>query len=109
MLRAARDGFDRLGAALWAERAAEELRAAGEPSHPQAQVTWNSLSAQELQVARMAAEGLSNRQIGERLYLSHRTVASHLYHVFPKLGISSRAQLTALSLDLSTGPAGSAR
>jgi DNA-binding NarL/FixJ family response regulator len=57
----------------------------------------------------MAAEGLSNRQIGERLFLSHRTVASHLYHVFPKLGISSRAQLTALSLDLSTGPAGSAR
>ena len=57
----------------------------------------------------MAAEGLSNRQIGERLYLSHRTVASHLYHVFPKLGISSRAQLTATNLDLSTGRAGSAR
>jgi DNA-binding CsgD family transcriptional regulator len=109
MLRAARDGFDRLGAALWAERAAEELRAAGEASHPQAQAAWSSLSAQELQVARMAAEGLSNRQIGERLYLSHRTVASHLYHIFPKLGISSRAQLTALSLDLSTGPAGPPR
>jgi DNA-binding CsgD family transcriptional regulator len=106
MLRAARDGFGRLGAAPWAERAAEELRAAGEASHPQAQVTWSSLSAQELQVARMAAEGLSNRQIGERLYLSHRTVASHLYHIFPKLGISSRAQLTALSLDLSNGPTG---
>jgi DNA-binding CsgD family transcriptional regulator len=109
MLRAARDGFDRLGAPLWAERAAEELRAGGEPSHPQERATWSSLSAQELQVARMAAEGLSNRQIGERLYLSHRTVASHLYHIFPKLGISSRAQLTALSLDLSTGPTGSAR
>jgi DNA-binding CsgD family transcriptional regulator len=109
MLRAARDGFDRLGAAPWAERAAEELRAAGEPSHPQAQATWTSLSAQELQVARMAAEGLSNRQIGERLYLSHRTVASHLYHIFPKLGISSRAQLPAMSLDLSTGPTGSPR
>ena len=109
MLRAARDGFDRLGATLWAERAVEELRAAGESSHPQAQATWSSLSAQELQVARMAAEGLSNRQIGERLYLSHRTVASHLYHIFPKLGISSRAQLTAMSLDLSTGPGGSSR
>jgi DNA-binding NarL/FixJ family response regulator len=48
----------------------------------------------------MAAEGLSNRQIGERLYLSHHTVASHLYRIFPKLGITSRAQLTAMSLDL---------
>jgi DNA-binding CsgD family transcriptional regulator len=65
---------------------------------------WNALSAQELQVARMAAEGLSNRQIGERLYMSHRTVASHLYHIFPKLGITSRAQLTAMSLDLPTAP-----
>jgi DNA-binding CsgD family transcriptional regulator len=104
MLRAARIGFDSLGAALWADRAADELRAAGEPSHPAADVTWNSLSAQELQVARMVAEGLSNRQIGERLYLSHRTVASHLYHIFPKLGISSRAQLTAMSLDLPASP-----
>ncbi len=50
----------------------------------------------------MAAEGLSNRQIAERLYMSHRTVASHLHHIFPKLGISSRAQLIPLSLDLPT-------
>ena len=57
-------------------------------------------SEQELQVARMAAEGLSNRQIAERLYMSHRTVASHLYRIFPKLGIGSRTQLIALSLDL---------
>jgi len=48
----------------------------------------------------MVAEGLSNREIGERLYLSHRTVGSHLYRLFPKLGITSRVQLTALSLDL---------
>jgi DNA-binding NarL/FixJ family response regulator len=48
----------------------------------------------------MAAEGLSNRQIAERLYMSHRTVASHLYRIFPKLGIGSRTQLIALSLDL---------
>lgn len=61
---------------------------------------WSTLSAQELQVARMVAEGLSNRQIGERLYLSHRTVASHLYPIFPKLGITSRAQLQAMTLDL---------
>lgn len=51
------------------------------------------LSAQELQIARLAAEGLSNREIGERLYLSHRTVGTHLYRIFPKLEITSRAQL----------------
>jgi DNA-binding NarL/FixJ family response regulator len=42
----------------------------------------------------MAAKGLTNREIGERLFLSHRTVGSHLYRLFPKLGISSRSQLT---------------
>ncbi len=51
------------------------------------------LSAQELQIARLAAEGLSNRATGERLYLSHRTVGTHLYRIFPKLEITSRAQL----------------
>jgi DNA-binding CsgD family transcriptional regulator len=104
LLRAARDGFDSLGALPWAERARDELRAAGVPSRAPAPMVWSSLSAQELQVARMAAEGLSNRQIGERLYLSHRTVGSHLYRIFPKLGITSRAQLTAMSLDLPTVP-----
>jgi DNA-binding CsgD family transcriptional regulator len=104
VLRAAREGFDSLGAGLWAERAREELRAAGVASRAPSPTVWSSLSAQELQVARMAAEGLSNRQIGERLYLSHRTVASHLYRIFPKLGITSRAQLTAMSLDLPTAP-----
>ena len=108
LLRAARDGFDSLGAGVWAERAREELRAAGEPSRAPAPAVWSSLSAQELQVARMAAEGFSNRQIGERLYLSHRTVASHLYHIFPKLGITSRAQLAALSLDLPAASPGQA-
>jgi DNA-binding CsgD family transcriptional regulator len=104
LLREARTGFDGLGAGPWAERAREELRAAGVPSRAPAPAVWNALSAQELQVARMAAEGLSNRQIGERLYMSHRTVASHLYHIFPKLGITSRAQLTAMSLDLPAAP-----
>jgi DNA-binding CsgD family transcriptional regulator len=103
-LRAAREGFDSMGAGPWAERARDELRAAGELSRAPAPPVWGSLSAQELQVARMAAEGLSNRQIGERLYLSHRTVASHLYRIFPKLGIISRAQLTAMSLDLPGPP-----
>ncbi|HEX4291918.1 MAG TPA: AAA family ATPase [Trebonia sp.] len=104
LLRAAREGFDSLGAGPWAERAREELAAAGVPSHAPAPTLWSTLSAQELQVARMAAEGLSNRQIAERLYMSHRTVASHLYRIFPKLGIGSRSQLIALSLDLPAAP-----
>ena len=65
------------------------------------QVSWTDLSPQELQIARMAADGLSNVEIGRRLFLSHRTVGSHLYRVFPKLGITSRVQLRdALSVDL---------
>jgi DNA-binding NarL/FixJ family response regulator len=57
--------------------------------------TWPTdlLTPQELQIAQMAAEGLSNREIGQKLYLSHRTIGSHLYRVFPKLGITSRAEL----------------
>ena len=70
------------------------------PSPTPVPAAWSELSPQELQIARMVAEGLSNREIGERLYLSHRTVGSHLYRLFPKLGITSRVQLTALSLDL---------
>lgn len=48
------------------------------------------LTAQERQIAEFAATGLSNKQIGERLFLSHRTVGSHLYRLYPKLGITSR-------------------
>ena len=52
-----------------------------------------ALSPQQLEIARLAAAGLSNKEIGERLFLSHRTVGSHLYQIFPKLGITSRAAL----------------
>ena len=51
------------------------------------------MTPQELQVAQLAAEGLSNKEIAERLYLSNRTVGTHLYRLFPKLGIASRAEL----------------
>jgi DNA-binding CsgD family transcriptional regulator len=94
-LRAARDAFDALDVAPWAGRARQELRAAGEASPKRSQATWDQLSAQEMQIAAMAAEGLSNREIGQRLYLSHRTVGSHLYRAFPKLGVTSRSQLVA--------------
>ena len=56
---------------------------------------WASLTPTELTVTSLVAEGLSNPQIGDRLYISHRTVQSHLAHVFVKLGLSSRAQLAA--------------
>ena len=94
-LRSARDTFDALGAIQWAERARQELRAAGETSRARKREAWDRLSPQEIQIATMAAEGLSNREIGRKLYLSHRTVGSHLYRTFPKLGITSRVQLTS--------------
>ena len=62
--------------------------------------TRDQLTPQELQISRMAAEGLSNREIGEQLYISHRTVAYHLGRIFPKLGVTSRSQLHAAVLSL---------
>ena len=98
-LREARDGFDRLGARPWAERAREELRASGERSNLPAADAWDELSPQEIQIASMAIQGLTNREIGERLFISHRTVGSHLYRMFPKLGISSRTELLRLAAE----------
>jgi DNA-binding CsgD family transcriptional regulator len=94
-LRAARDVFDRLGNRPLGERAREELRAAGESTRQRGELAWHDLSPQEAQIARLVAEGLSNREIGQRLFVSHRTVASHLYRMFPKLGITSRVELVA--------------
>jgi ATP/maltotriose-dependent transcriptional regulator MalT len=92
-LRAARQSFDALGFDSLAETARQELRASGETSIRRTPDVRDQLTAQELQIAEMAATGLSNREIGQKLYLSHRTVESHLYRIFPKLGVSSRAQL----------------
>jgi DNA-binding CsgD family transcriptional regulator len=92
-LRSARELFDALGAARWSERARQELRATGEKIGPRTPDARDRLTAQELQIAELAAGGLSNREIGERLFLSHRTIGSHLYRIFPKLGITARAQL----------------
>jgi DNA-binding CsgD family transcriptional regulator len=92
-LREAADTFDALGLVRYAERARRELRASGETVRRREPGAWAQLSPQELQIAQLAAEGLSNREIGEQLYLSHRTVESHLYRLFPKLGVTSRAQL----------------
>jgi DNA-binding CsgD family transcriptional regulator len=103
-LRAARDGFDALGATHWGQRAREELRASGEASRRRAAFARDNLTPQELQIATMAARGMSNREIGQHLYLSHRTIGSHLYRVFPKLGITARSQLPGALLETAGEP-----
>jgi DNA-binding CsgD family transcriptional regulator len=113
-LRSALSTFDIIGAARWAEQARAELRASGDRTGthaspqdgPAAHAVLSALSPQELQIARLAAEGLSNREIGERLYLSPRTVGSHLYRIFPKLDLTSRTQLAAVPGLRTPGPAG---
>ncbi|BCY08377.1 AAA family ATPase [Actinoplanes sp. L3-i22] len=93
VLRAAREAFDALGAVPWSERARQELRASGETSTHRAMDALDRLTPQELQIAQLAADGLTNREIGQRLYVSHRTVSTHLHRIFPKLGITARAAL----------------
>ena len=92
-LRQSAQLFEGLGQRRYADRALRELRATGERARARSAETWTDLSPQELQIAQLAAEGLTNREIGGRLYLSHRTIGTHLYNLFPKLGITSRSQL----------------
>ncbi|MDT7549400.1 MAG: hypothetical protein QOE84_1794 [Actinomycetota bacterium] len=91
-LRAAGETFEGLGARCWAQWAWQELRASGETTR-RGEDRSNSLSPQELQIATMAAQGLTNRQIGSQLFLSPRTVSSHLYRIYPKVGVTSRNEL----------------
>ncbi|WP_369255046.1 helix-turn-helix transcriptional regulator [Geodermatophilus amargosae] len=93
-LAAALETFERLGARPWITRAAAELHASGLPARaPSGDRDWAALTPQEHEIASLAASGLSNKEIGTRLYLSPRTVSGHLYRVFPKLGITTRAAL----------------
>ncbi|WP_433368916.1 AAA family ATPase [Streptosporangium sp. CA-115845] len=92
-LLAARDGFAAMAAGPWLERTRREIRATGYRQADGSAGGPASLTAQELQIARLAASGLTNKQIAERLYLSHRTVGAHLYRIFPKLGVTTRAGL----------------
>jgi DNA-binding CsgD family transcriptional regulator len=95
-LRSALATFEAIGATEWGRQARAGLRAAGERTAAvETPSAASALSAQEMQIARLAAEGLSNREIGQRLYLSPRTVGSHLYRIFPKLDITARTQLAA--------------
>ena len=95
-LRTARDLFDALGTVPWSERARQELRASGETSPRRGSEARDELTPQELQIVQLAASGLTNPEIGERLFLSARTISSHLYRAFPKLGVASRAELAGV-------------
>jgi len=92
-LREAHDTFVSLGLQPWADRARAELRASGERTPEPGNTARQALSPQELRIAQLAADGLSNREIADRLFLSHRTVDAHLYRIYPKLGIVSRSEL----------------
>jgi DNA-binding NarL/FixJ family response regulator len=97
-LRAALAGFEAVGAGAWAERARVELRASGQTARSREPSTRDDLTAQELQIARLVAEGLSNRDVAAQLFLSPRTIDFHLRNIFRKLRISSRMQLVQVDL-----------
>jgi DNA-binding NarL/FixJ family response regulator len=92
-LRAALDQFVSMGMEAFAERARKELLATGEKARKRTVETRDDLTPQERQIAQLACDGLSNPEIGARLFLSPRTVEWHLRKVFGKLGIRSRHQL----------------
>jgi DNA-binding CsgD family transcriptional regulator len=92
-LRSALEVFERMRAEPWAERARTELRATGETARKRDPSTFDDLTPQELQIARLVAEGNSNKEVAAQLFLSPRTVEYHLRKVFTKLGIGSRAEL----------------
>ncbi|MFF3579402.1 helix-turn-helix transcriptional regulator [Streptomyces mirabilis] len=92
-LGSAAEIFLRLGAVPWADRAGQELRACGGPGRTTTPPETTALTPQQQKIARLAAAGLSNKQIAEKLFLSPRTISTHLYQLFPKLGVTSRAAL----------------
>lgn len=96
--------FQGLDARPWVARANIELRATAQSrSRAADDLMVTSLTPQEREIAMLAAAGLTNKQIGERLFLSHRTVGAHLYRVFPKLRVTSRAALRDALNSLTSG------
>ncbi|WP_327087836.1 LuxR C-terminal-related transcriptional regulator [Nonomuraea sp. NBC_01738] len=97
-LRQALDTFTRLNATPWITRTRAELQATGDTERTETPATPTTLTPQELQVVRLAATGHSSREIAAQLFLSPRTVEYHLYKAYPKLGVSSRRELSRLDL-----------
>jgi len=104
-LHRALETFERLGARPWAERARAELRATGERLRPRKPTAHERLTPQELRVSLAAAEGLTNKEIGARLFLSPKTVEFHLGRAYRKLDVRSRAELIKLFAE-QAAPAG---
>jgi len=98
VLASALETLRRLGAAPWTRRAEAELRACGviTQATPAAPDALAGLTAQQREIVILAGHGLTNSEIADRLFLSPRTVASHLYRSYPKLGIAGRHQLRDL-------------
>jgi DNA-binding CsgD family transcriptional regulator len=103
-LRTAHELFTAMGIAGFAQRAARELLATGETARKRTVETAGDLTAQEAQIARLARDGLSNPEIGARLFISPRTVEYHLHKVFNKLDIGARSQLALVLPSDSTPP-----
>lgn len=103
VLHAALEGFEAMPAPAWADRARDAIRATGERLPASGRRSVELLTPQELRVCELAARGMSNRAIGEHLFVSPRTVGAHLYAAFQKLGISTRRQLPAV-LATATAP-----
>ncbi|MGC9665924.1 AAA family ATPase [Planosporangium sp. 12N6] len=95
-LRSALETFERFDARPWVGQATAELRAAGDRVQPHRVRVADSLTPQQAQIARLVADGATNREVAERLFLSRRTVEYHLRNIFTRLGVRSRVELTRL-------------
>ncbi|GAA1755474.1 ATP-binding protein [Kocuria aegyptia] len=100
-LQAALETFTDLGAIRWEQRATQELRASGRTARRRSSSTTVSLTPQELQVAALIQQGMTNREAAAHLFLSPRTIDFHLRNVYAKLGVSSRSELICHPLDAS--------
>ena len=96
--------FERLGASRWAEQAGAELAATGETARRRDASTLDELTPQELQIARLLADGKTTRETAAAIFVSPKTVEYHLRHVYRKLGIHSRDELAAAFGTPARGP-----
>ncbi|MEX5259743.1 AAA family ATPase [Kocuria sp. CPCC 205263] len=108
-LQAALETFTDLGARRWEERAAQELRASGRTARRRDPSTAVALTPQEIQVATLVQEGMTNREAAAHLFLSPRTIDFHLRNIYAKLGVSSRAELIRHPLDAGARSSGASR